>query len=83
VIVFPASRAVRAARTRAVYTARPDTTGRYRISYVIPGEYLVAVADDLEPNSWFDPRVQETLVPSAVRVTVAASEARVQDLKIR
>ncbi len=82
VVAFPADAASRSARTRAVYAARPSTAGRFTMPRVFPGDYLLAVTDDIEPNAWFDPRVLERLAIRAVPVTIATGQAKVQDLQI-
>ena len=49
---------------------------------VLPGEYLIAATDDIESNSWFDPRVLERLAKGAIPVTVSIGEAKVQSLQV-
>ena len=36
----------------------------------------------VEPGEWYDPAFLQRLLPSAVKVTVAEGEKKVQDLKI-
>jgi hypothetical protein len=50
---------------------------------VLPGDYLVAVTDDIEVNAWFDPRVLEQLSQGGIAIRIAAGEAKTQDLSIR
>jgi hypothetical protein len=83
IVVFPSEAALRVPHPRAVYAVRPDTAGRYTVPNVLPGDYLVALTDDVEPNSWFDPRVLERLSPGAIRVTIAAGEAKTQDVVVK
>ena len=83
VVAFPADPMVRASRPRAVYSASLDTTGRFTMPSVLPGDYLVAVTDDIEVNAWFDPRVLEQLSPGGIPVRITAGEAKTQDLSVR
>jgi len=83
VVAFPADPAVRASRPRATYSASLDTTGRFSMPSVLPGDYLVAVTDDIEVNAWFDPRVLEQLSQAGVAVRISAGEAKTQDLSVR
>jgi hypothetical protein len=83
VVAFPADPTIRAARSRAIYSASLDTTGRFTMPSVLPGDYLVAVTDDIEVNAWFDPRVLEQLSQGGIAIRIAAGEAKTQDLSIR
>ncbi len=83
VVAFPADPAVRASRPRAIYSASLDTTGRFTMPSVLPGDYLVAVTDDIEVNAWFDPRVLEQLSLGGIAVRLSAGEAKTQDLSVR
>ena len=83
VLAFPADPAVRISRPRAIYSASLDTTGRFTMPSMLPGDYLVAVTDDIEVNAWFDPRVLEQLSQGGIAVRIAAGEAKTQDLSVR
>jgi hypothetical protein len=82
VVAFPADPQARAARTRAVYAVRVSTAGQFTMPRVFPGDYLLAVTNDIETDSWFDPRVMEQLAVAGVRVSVSAGEAKVQHLQV-
>ena len=83
VVAFPADPAVRGTRSRAIYSVSVDTTGRFTIPSVLPGDYLVAVTDDIEVNAWFDPRVLDQLSSGGIAVRIASGEAKTQDLSVR
>jgi hypothetical protein len=83
VVAFPADPTTRASRSRAIYSASLDTTGRFTMPSVLPGDYLVAVTDDIEVNAWFDPRVLEQLSQGGIPVRILAGEAKTQNLSIR
>lgn len=82
-LAFPADPATRASRSGAIYAASLDTAGRFTIPSILPGDYLVAVTDDIEVNAWFDPRVIEQLSQGGIPVRVSQGEAKRQDLTIR
>jgi hypothetical protein len=60
---------------------RPDDDGKYSFRNLPAGEYLIAAADDVGDGDWFDPAFLDALAPSALRVTLAAGETKVQDLR--
>jgi protocatechuate 3,4-dioxygenase beta subunit len=82
IVVFSADRSFWTPASRRQTMARPASSGRYAVSNLPPGDYLVAAVTDVEPGSWFDPAFLEQLLPAAVRVTLAEGERRVLDLKI-
>ena len=82
IVVFAADRKFWTTLNRRQTMARPASDGRYSVSNLPPGEYLVAAVTDVEQGSWFDPAFLEQLLPAAVRVTLAEAERRVLDLKI-
>jgi hypothetical protein len=82
VIAFPADQPTRDRLPRAVFAAVLDTAGRYVMPHLLPGEYLVAAVEDIEINSWFDPRVLASLAPMAIALHVAPGEAKIQDLQV-
>ena len=82
IIAFASDRKHWTPMNRRQMMARPASNGRYAISNLPPGEYLVAAVTDVEPGSWWDPAWLEQLQTGAVRVTLAEGERRVLDLKI-
>ena len=55
VIVFPQDRDKWTPNSRYMRTSRPDQDGRYKVSGVPPGGYLVIALDYLDQNEWNDP----------------------------
>ena len=83
VIAFPADRSSWTTTSRrAVKPVRPGTDGRYRVSGLLPGDYFVAVVTAIEEEEGSDPAFLEAILPSAIRISIAAGETRRQDLKI-
>jgi protocatechuate 3,4-dioxygenase beta subunit len=62
---------------------RPGRTGRYTVSGLPPGEYLVAAVLDEATELWRDPAFLEKLSASAVRTTLTVSERKVVDVAVR
>ena len=67
---------------RFVAPVRPGTDGRYRVNGLLPGDYYLAVVTAVGQDESADPAFLEAILPSAIRITVSAGEARRQDLKI-
>jgi hypothetical protein len=82
IAVFPADRALWRWQSRRITSARTGTDGRWIVKDLPPGDYLVAALSDLDPEDLLDAAILETLVPSAVRVSLRDGEQRSQDLKI-
>ena len=82
VVLFPAEPSLWVPQSRRIQGVRPAADGAYVIRNLPAGNYLVAAVDDVEPGEWFDPAFLQRLVPAAVRITIADSEQKVQDVRI-
>jgi hypothetical protein len=60
-----------------------DHDGRFRVTGLPPGDYLIAAVTDIDPSDLRDPAVLEEMAAASVRVTLAEGEKKVQDLRIR
>jgi hypothetical protein len=65
-----------------VPAVQPATDGRFRVTGLLPGDYYLAVATEIEPDQATDPTFLDTLLPMALRVTIGEGETRRQDLRI-
>jgi hypothetical protein len=81
VIVFPADPKLWVPQSRHIMTARTDASGSYRLSTVLPGDYLVVAADDVEQGEWFDPEFLDQIKDAATKVRIGEGEQKTQDLK--
>jgi hypothetical protein len=81
VIVLPADKANWSA-TRRIRTARPATDGKYTVTNLPPGDYLIAAVADLAPSEATDPAFLEQVVPAALKITLVLGEKKVQDMRI-
>src|SRR6185295_12856636 len=82
IIVFARDRAFWTPSTRRSVMARPDSTGKYSIKNLPPGDYLVVAVTDVEYGDWWNPALLERLSPTAAPVTLAEGEKKMIDLKI-
>lgn len=79
-VVFSPDQGTWFLHSRRVAAVRPSTDGRYSIRNLPPGEYLVVLAADLEPNEWFDREMLRTLAATAMRITMGEHETKTLDL---
>lgn len=82
IILFPENRAFWVGPARRILTARTAADGTYLFGNVPPGDYQLAAVDDVEPGEWYDPAFLQRLAPSAMKITIAEGEKKVQDIKI-
>jgi uncharacterized protein (DUF2141 family) len=82
VIAFTANRAWWSAPYRRIRTARPGTDGHFSFVDLPSGEYYLAAMTDLAPDDVRDAEFLAQAVPTAVRVTIAEGEQKVQNLRI-
>ena len=80
VVVFSPDQGTWFLHSRRIAAVRPSADGRYSIRNLPPGEYLVVLAADLEPNEWFDREMLRTLAATARRITLGEHETKALDL---
>ena len=61
---------------------RADAHGRFRIEGLLPGDYFVAVASDIDPNEALDEELLAALRPGATRVRVRDGQTETLALKL-
>jgi hypothetical protein len=81
VVVFSPEPGTWFLHSRRVAAVRPSADGRYSIRNLPAGEYLVAVAGDLEANEWFDRELLRGLAATAMRITLAEYETKTLDIR--
>jgi hypothetical protein len=82
VLVFSQQRNLWSSPRRFSGPARISTDGRYHIVGLPPGDYLLAVVNDLEPRQATDPVILEQLMTGAIAIHLAEGQKVVQDLKV-
>jgi hypothetical protein len=68
---------------RRIRSARASRTGEYAFGSLPAGDYYAVALEDQDTAGWQDPKVMETLVSLAVRVSIGEGEQKVQELRTR
>jgi hypothetical protein len=69
-------------RSRRVRAIRPDSHGGFDVDDLPAGEYLLALASDLDPTDRLDGSVLAKFAPGAVKVTLVEGRDVVQHLRV-
>jgi hypothetical protein len=83
VVLFPTDPALRVPRSRRIQAVRADAAGAFAFDGLPPGDYLIALAEDVEPGEWQDPAFLARLVSGAVAVALGEGESRTAVLRPR
>ena len=67
---------------RRVVSTNTDSTGRYFLAGLPPGDYLVAVVTDVDPSDLASPAFLEELRAMAIAVRLSEGEQKTQDVKV-
>jgi hypothetical protein len=82
VVVYPADQRFWTPQARRIQSTRPATDGRFTFRTLPPGDYRIAPVIDPEPGVWYDAAYLQELDATALRVSIAAGEKKVQNLRI-
>lgn len=82
VIAFSTDRSMWGQGARRVRAVRPGADGHYSMPDLAPGDYLVGVVTDVDPEDWQNPALLEQMTPTSVKVTLGEGEKKVQDLQL-
>jgi hypothetical protein len=80
-VVIPADQKERRWDHRARFE-RADAHGRFRIEGLLPGDYVVAAIDDVEPNEALDEDLLASLRPSGTPVRIREGQTETVVLKL-
>ena len=80
VIAFSTDRTMWGLGARRVRAVRPGADGHFSMADLPPGDYLLGVVTDVDPEDWQNPALLDQLVPTSVNVTIGEGEKKVQDL---
>ncbi len=83
VVVFSADRTYWRTGSRRVMSAQPSSDGRFVLAGLPPGDYHLAVVTDLDTRELSSQTFLESLIASAIPVTMAEGERKRQDIRIR
>ena len=82
VVVFPLDPVLWTRYSRHVRRARPDLDGRYRVTGLPAGEYLILATDELDEADVLGPALFERLSARAARLTVTVGGRQTRDLRV-
>lgn len=82
IVMFSADTAKWFEASPFVRAVRPDQKGQYRISGILPGDYLAVAPDYVEQGMWNDREYLESVRPHAQRVRIEEGKAHVLSLPL-
>jgi protocatechuate 3,4-dioxygenase beta subunit len=82
IIVFPADNRYWVPQARRITSTRPDTTGRFSLRSLPPGDYRLTAVTDVEPGEWYDPTFLAQLQQVSIPITLAEGERKTQDIRL-
>lgn len=87
-LVFPQDEAYWLYNSRRIVTAQPDRTGQYQIggrgpALLPPGSYYLAAVTDVSKDEMYDPAFLRSLLPTALRVDLAAGSVITQNVRVQ
>jgi hypothetical protein len=68
--------------SRYVRSGRPDQDGRFKVTAILPGEYLAIALDAVDPGEATDPEFLDRIQRLATKVSIGEGETKVLDLKM-
>jgi hypothetical protein len=81
VIAYAADRSRWGPGARRVQAVRPAVDGRYSMSGLPPGDYLLAAVLDVDQDDWNDPVFLEQ-VPASIKLTLGEGDKKTQHVRI-
>ena len=82
VVLLPRDSIDPAAASRWIRTARPDGNGRFQVLRVLPGRYVAAAVEYIEPGQQFAPEFQQLLRRGAREFTLSEGQSLTLDLTL-
>jgi len=82
VITFARDRERWGASSRFLNSGRPDQDGKYKITYLPPGDYYAVAVDYVEQGAQTDPEFLERLKERATEFSINETESKSLDLKL-
>lgn len=82
VVVFSTDQRYWAPRSRRIQAIRPDSDGKFSVTGLPEGDYLIAALTDLEDGEWFDRQFLASIASSAIKVKVSEAAPTVQAIRI-
>lgn len=82
IVVFSSDRAHWGPTGRRVHAVQPATDGSFVIAGLPAGQYYMAAVTEVDPRELTSVAFLESLIPSAITVTLADGERKSQDVKV-
>jgi hypothetical protein len=82
VVLFPEDEAQWTPFSRFIATARPDQDGRFAVTGLPPGRYLVAALEYLQTGEERNPEILATLRAGAMSFALSDGESRTVSLRV-
>ncbi len=87
-LAFPVDESFWLYNSRRIVTAQPASDGQYTLGGPGPallpaGEYYLAAVTDVSKDEQYDPAFLKALIPSAIRITLAPGDRKVQDVRVQ
>ena len=79
---FPSNRALWRPDARRIRWARAGTDGRWNITGLPAGDYLIAALVDLDPDDLADSAFLERMLAAAIKTSLGEGEQKTQDLRV-
>lgn len=82
VVLLPRDSIEPAVASRWIRTARAESNGRFQLQRILPGRYVAAAVDHIEPGQQYAPEYQQLLRRRARELTVGEDQALTLDLTL-
>ncbi len=82
VVIFPSNEKLWTYQSRFIKAARPDQEGRYRVTALPAGDYLVVALQGLEDGQAGDPDFLAAVKEHATNLEIGDGETRAADVKL-
>jgi hypothetical protein len=82
IVLFARDKTYWAPTSRRIRTIRPGADGKYTMTHLPAGDYLMAAVTDMEQGEQFDPAFLDVLTRSAIAIAIAEGEKQTQDLRL-
>ena len=82
VMAFSSDRTYWTPLSRRLKSVRPGTDGRFAITDLPAGDYLIAALTDVDPDEWQTPTFLEQLIPASIKVVIAPGARVTQDIRV-
>jgi hypothetical protein len=82
IVVFPRDERLWGVSPRRARAVRPASNGRYQVTGMPAGEYLLAALTDVDQGEWLNPDFLRGIAPAAIPIQLVEGERWTQDIRI-